>query len=119
MSDNVILGPSSILGPFDIRLLPSRARPISVMPVPVPAVSVAGGRVEMIFRAPSRQYSLPLLTFFTAAVVITIVSLAGLILAPLYANEKIAISLYSALAFGLGALALTIRRAQIIRERHK
>lgn len=73
----------------------------------------------MIFGVHPLRYSTRLLTLFTLAMIVTLVSLTGLILTPLYANEKIGIALYLGLAFGLGILALTIRRAQVVRDQRR
>ncbi len=117
LHDAVIAGPPSALTPFDFRPLPCRAQSVLVRTQPIPDLHVAGGRVEMIFETPVQAYSSLLITLFMVASVITILSLLALIFAPIYANERIAVFLYCALAAGLGALALIVRRAQIMDER--
>lgn len=67
--------------------------------------------------ATSPKYPRALVACFMGAGITTGLSLASLVLAPLFATESVSIFLYFTLAAGLGVLALTVRRAERIRER--
>jgi len=110
----VIPGPSSVFRPFELRMYTGHLQPILATPVCGLESRSAGDRINMIFGRTSRQYSFILLSLFILSGLITVVSLIGLLLAPLYGNQRVGIALYSALAAGLAILALVIRRAQII-----
>jgi len=144
MSDNTVaLGSSSNIRLLDIRMLVPQKVPVTPTPaspggpdhavIPVaspvsaaflslspgwcPAIDLTGGRVEMIFDSPIERYSLVLLSAFVISGTVTVLSLFALIMAPLYATEKIVILLYAILACGLGTLAFSIRRARTIHKR--
>lgn len=120
VSDSVVTpGPSSEFKPFEIRMYTGPLQPILATPMSGVESRFAGERIDMIFGRTSRQYSFILLLLFILSGLTTVVSLIGLLLAPLYGNEKVGIALYSALAAGLAVLALVVHRAQIADSQKK
>ena len=120
VSDRVVTpGPSSDFKPFEIRMYTGPLQPIFATPMSGVESRFAGERIDMIFGRTSRQYSFILLLLFILSGLTTVVSLIGLLLAPLYGNEKVGIALYSALAAGLAVLALVVHRAQIADSQKK
>jgi len=113
------LGPISPFRPYNMQLIPATSPAISLRGQPTADIHVAEGRVEMVYRIHEPVYSRLLIALFTFAGIVTILSILGLFIAPLYATKIDVVILYFVLALGLGLLAITVKRAQTVRERRK
>jgi hypothetical protein len=82
----------------------------------VPRVS-RGDTINVVFDNVVPTYPRSLVALFTTCAIISILSLLGLLAAPLYARAVIITALLFGLAAGLGGLAVTVARAAHIRER--
>jgi hypothetical protein len=102
-----------------MQLIPATSPAISLRGQPTADIHVAEGQVEMVYRIHEPVYSRLLIALFTFAGIVTILSIFGLLIAPLYATKIDVVILYFVLALGLGLLAITVKRAQTVRERRK